>query len=572
MTAWQRVGRYAPGFTALLRYERHNLRPDLLAGLSVAAVALPVGIAYAEIAGVPAVVGIYAAIFPLFAYAIFGSSRQLITGPDAATCIMAATAVAAIAGGDPQRHATLMVGLTLMTGVCYLVAGFLRLGFIANFLSRPILVGYLNGIALIIFVGQVPRLCGFEVAKGGFLAQSIGVVQHLSATHLPTLLVGVGLLLLLILLMRCAPRLPAALVVVLVGIVVVKVGGLTALGVATLGPVPSGLPLLQLPLLARDDLLPLARDAAGIMLISFASGVLTAKSFAERSGDPLDANQELIGFAACNLASGLAQGFPVTGADSRTAVNYATGGRTQFAGIVAGLAMLTFLLFFTAPLSQLPLSGLAAIIIVSAFGLFDRTAVRHLALASRRELLFSLATTAGVLVFGVLPGVICAVLLSVVWLLSVMSRPNDAVLGHVASVAGYHDLKDFPQAETIPGLLIYRFEADLVFFNCDYFRSRLLRHIAAAPTPVEWVLIDASPINVVDYTAVRKIDALRQELAARGISLAYVRAKQSLKRFFNSDWVSERVTADNGLLFPTVTSGVEAFARRADRVTGRGDD
>ena len=533
------LGRFVPGLAALVAYDRHDLRPDVVAGLSVAAVALPVGIAYAEIARVPTVVGIYSAIFPLFAYALFGSSRQLMTGPDAATCLMAAVGISAIAGGDPERYTALMVALTLMTGLFYLVAGIARLGFIANFLSQPILVGYLNGIALIILIGQLPKLCGFAVKSDGFFPQVAAVAERLDATHVPTLILGATLLVLLVALQRLAPRLPGALIVAIVGIIAVTALGLANRGVAVLGSVPAGFPHLRLPSFNLAEFKELVHDAAGIMLISFTSGVLTAKSFAQRNRYDIDANQELIAFGACNLASGLAQGFPVTGANSRTAVNNATGGRTQLVGVIAGAAMLVFLSFLTAPLARLPTTALAAIIIVSAFGLFDFAALRRLWSASGRELAVSLATTAGVLFFGVLPGVLLAVVLSLLWLLSIGSRPHDAVLGRAPGIKGFHDVNDYPGAATIPGLLIYRFDANLVFFNCDHFKESVLRHIDAAAAPVEWVLIDASPINVVDYTALQKVDELREE-PARPRYHSRLCAGQAIASPFLPPWLGHR--------------------------------
>src|SRR5262245_39542515 len=273
------VGRFAPGLKALRAYEIGNLRPDVVAGLSVAAVALPVGIAYSDIAHVPAVIGIYSATFPLFAYALFGSSRQLMTGPDAATCIMAAAAVGAT-GGDPQHYATRMVAMTLLTGVFYVAAGMLRLGFIANFLSHPILVGYLNGIALLVLLGQLPKLFGFAPSGDGFFPQVASFVQRLGATHPPTLVLGVCLLAIFITLRHVAPRVPAPLVVAIVGIGAVEILHLDARGVAVLGGVPAGFPALVFPSIARGELGPLVRDAAGLTLISFTSGVLTSKSFA----------------------------------------------------------------------------------------------------------------------------------------------------------------------------------------------------------------------------------------------------------------------------------------------------
>jgi len=562
--------RFVPGLATFTHYDKSNLRFDVAAGLSVAAVALPVGIAYAEIARVPAVVGIYSAIFPLFAYALFGASRQLITGPDAATCMMAAASIGAAAGSDPDRYATLMVALTLITGLFYLAAGRMRLGFIANFLSQPILVGYLHGIALVILVGQLPKLFGFTVQANGFFRQVAAFVGGLGATQPATLALGGGLVLLLVVLRRFLPRLPGPLIVAVAGIVAVWALGLTDRGVAVLGAVPSGLPPFRLPGLGLGEFGQLVRDAAGLTLISFTSGVLTSKSFARRAGYDIDPNQELIGFGAANLASGLAQGFPVTGADSRTAVNNATGGRTQLVGVVAGLAMLAFLLFFTQPLALLPKAALAAIIVVSVFGFFDRGALHSLWIASGRELLFSLATTAGVLIYGVLPGVFLAVGLSLLWLLSISSRPRDEVLGRAPGMEGFHDVTDYPNAREVPGLLLYRFDANLVFFNCDRFKERVHQKIRESTTPVEWVVIDTSSINAIDYTALQKLIELQQELAARGIGLAFAGAKGGLERFFRPAW-TETLRRESGVrTFPSLDLAVRAFEQRAAPASGGG--
>ena len=558
------VRRYLPGLHALFHYDRSWLPNDLAAGLSVAAIALPVGIAYAELAGVPTVVGIYSAIFPLFVYALFGSSRQLMVGPDAATCIMVAASLGHLAGGDSERYLALMVMLTLMTGLLYIVAGITRFGFIANFLSQPILVGFLNGIALLIAVGQLPKLFGFEVKSSGFFDKLEEILGKLDQIHLPTLLLGAGLLVLLLLLRVFAPKLPAALVVVIVGLAAVAALGLDSHGVAVLGSVPSGLPEFHFALFDLKTYGEILGDAAALMLISFTSGVLTAKSFARRNRYEIDPNQEMVAFGAANIVTAIGQGFPVTGADSRTAVNDAMGGKSQLVGLVAGAAMLLVLFFLTAPLASVPSAGLAAVIIVSAAGLFDLGALRELLAISRRELLLSLTTTLGVLLMGALPGVFLSVILTLVWLLSVGSRPHDTILGRTKGmgVRGFHSIKDYPEAKTYPGLLIYRFDSDLLFYNVDYFCQRLLKAVDAAETPVEWVLVDASPVNIIDVTAVQKIDELREELAARGIVLARARAKQSLARFFSGDWAKMRAEQDRAYNFPTVRAGLIAFHKR----------
>lgn len=557
------LGKYAPGLETLSRYEASWLKSDVAAGLSVAAVALPVGIAYSDLAGVPPVIGMYAAIFPLFAYAMFGSSRQLMTGPDAATCIMVAAILAPLAGGDPGRYQALMVLLTLCTGVLYVVAGLGRMGFIANFLSLPILTGFLNGIALIIVVGQLPKLFGYDGEAGDFGPKLIEFVEKLDQAHGPTLMLGLGLLILLVILRRILPRLPNALVVVVVGIALVVGLGLEQQGVAVLGAVPAGLPpAFQMPTLEAAEAKTIVRDSAGLVLVSFTSGILTAKSFAQRNRYELSANQELFGFGAANLASGLAQGFPVTGADSRTAVNDAMGGKSQLVGIVAGGAMLVILFFLTEPLAFVPTAGLAAVIIISALGLIDLGTLRTLRETSRIELAFSLGTTIGVLTLGVLPGVLLAVALSLVMLLAITSNPYTAVLGRIEGQRGFYSVKDYPDARTVPSLLLFRFEADIVFYNASRFKEAVLAAVDEAADPVEWVIVDLSPVDVVDVTAIARFDELREQLVARGIMLGIAGYRPTLERGFEATWVNSRRDLAGDQRFPSLKSAMHAFEKR----------
>jgi high affinity sulfate transporter 1 len=556
-----RLTRLAPGLVAMLRYDRRWLPKDVLSGFSVAAIALPVGLAYADLAGVPAIIGIYSAIFPLFAYALFGSSRQLIVGPDAATCLLVAASLAPLAAGDPQLYLALAPVFTLMTGALYLIAGAARLGFLANFLSQPILTGYLNGIALIILVGQLPKLLGYPGTAHEFVPQLQELVARIGLSHPPTALLGLLLVAGLLVLRLVAPAMPGPLVAVVAGIGAVASLDLQALGVAVTGALPGGLPTPRLEVFDPAIYRSLFRDAAAIVLISFASGMLTAKSFARRHHYEVDANQELVALGTSNLASGLAQGFPVTGADSRTAVNNAVGGHSQLVSIVAASAMLFVLLFLKAPLALVPTAALAGVVVVSAISLFDLSGLRDLARMSWREGLLSLGTTLGVLALGVLPGVMLAVALSLAWLLMVASRPQDAVLGRVPGLPGFHSIADYPKATTVPGLLLYRFEANLVFFNIDYFGERLRAAIQASKTPVEWVIVDASPINWIDATAVQRLDELHSELAAQGITFGVARAKLSLGRAFDPNWVSQRLGATGLRRFPTVKAAVRAFER-----------
>lgn len=552
-----------PGLAQLARYDRAWLPRDLSAGLSVAAIALPVGIAYADLAGVPAVMGIYSAIFPLFAYAVLGSSRQLMIGPDAATCLMVAASIGPLAGGDPGRYLALIPPLTLMAGALYLLAGACRLGFIADFLSQPILTGYLNGIAAVIVIGQLPKLFGYPGTAEDFPARLVELAQHLDQGHLPTFGLGLASIAALVLLRRLAPAWPGALAVVALGVAIVAALDLEAHGVAVTGAVPAGLPRPQLALFDAATYRDLLGAAAGIVLISFTSGVLTAKSFARRNGEAIDADRELIAFGASNLAAGLAQGFAVTGADSRTAVNAAMGGRTQLVGIVAGGAMLLALLLLTTPLGLVPKATLAAVITVSALGLFDLRGLRELSAMTWREGLLSITTTAGVLLLGVLQGVVVAVALSLLWLLAILSRPATATLGRVPGLGGFHSLEDRPDAVTVPGLVLFRFGGSLVFFNVDYFGERLRAAIERSKSPVAWVVLDAVPVNFVDATAALRLAELRAELKARGIQLVVAHARQELRRHFDRRWLERAAGPQAGLTFPSLEAAVHAFERRA---------
>ena len=489
-----------------------------------------------------------------------------MVGPDAATCMMMAAAVGPLAAGDPDRYLALVIVMTLTVGLVYLGMGMLRLGFIANFLSLPILVGFLNGVALIIIVGQLGKLIGVSVTASDFFPKLLQTLTGAGAAHLPTLVLGFGLLAALAALRRWLPRVPGALVVVIAGIVLTAGLDLPGHGVAVLGSVPAGLPdFFMLPILPAAEYPAILLDAAGLALVSFTSGILTAKSFAQRNRYDVDANRELIGFGAANVASSIAQGFPVSGADSRTAVNNAMGGKSQLVGIVAGGTMLLILFFLTEPLAYVPTTALAAVIIVSAVGLFDLATLRELFGMSRVEFGFSVGTTMGVLVLGVLPGVLLAVVLSLLLLLMLTSRPTDSVLGRVPGLKGFHDRKIYPEAQTVPGLLLYRFNANLVFYNADYFKARVLEAVKAADTRVEWVVLDASPINVVDSTAVRKAEELRDTLAAQGIRLAIARRNHTAGRLFEPAWVDTRraLTAHDN--YESLKAAVKAFNKRGNK-------
>ena len=556
---YRRIAQFAPGLANLLKYDRSWLRGDLVAGVSVAAVALPIGIAHAEIVRVPTEIGIYSAIFPLFAYALFGSSRHLMVGPDSATSLLVAAALVPLAGGDPQRYLALMVLLSLLTGVLHLLGGFLRLGFVANFLSQPILNGFLSGTALILILGQMKPLLGYSGTARSFFPRLIEFFQSVGKFHLPTVFLGLGLLAVLITVRRLLPRVPAALVVIVLGILLVVGLGLEQKGISVIGSVPGGFPKLTLLLPTFADFREVLADATAIALVAFISGILSVKSFARRSRSPYDSRQELIAYGASNIASALAQGFAVTGGTTRTAVNIAMGGMSQLAGVVAAVTMLLVLFFLTAPLAYVPNAALAAIIMVSGWGLLDLKAFRELYTIKRLELGVALIALLGVLVLGVLPGVGLAVGLSLAWLLYVESAPLDDVLGRVPGLPGYYSLKETPEAKSVPGILIYQFSANIVFYNADRFKARILGAIAASDSPVEWVVLDASPVNYVDFTAIQIIDELREALLSRGIRLVVAYERRQILRYFERGWVQQREERLSGNYFPTIKSALKAF-------------
>ena len=545
---------WIPGLRVARTYRREWLPRDVVAGVSVAAVALPIGIAYARLAGFPPVVGIYSCILPAVAYALFGSSRQLIVNPDAAACAIVAATLAPMAAGDATRYADLSIALTLLTGLLCIAGGLAGLGMIANFLSRPILTGYLNGIALSIIAGQLGTLLGFQVASAGFFRTLAQVASRLGDTHVATLAVGLALFLLLRALKHLAPKVPAPLVAAVLGIGAVYAFGLDRRGVAVVGPVPAGFPAPRIPSLHTGELWPLIFGASGIVLVSFCSMMTTARGFAAKNRYSINANQDMIALGVCDLASGFSRGFVVSGADSRTAVADSAGGKTQVTALAAAAAMAAVLLFLTAPLAYLPTPALAAILISSALGLFDFAAMRGYYRVSRPEFRHSVVAMLGVMTVGVLPGVLVAVALAILRLLRQASRPQDAVLGLVEGKDGAYSAEG---GTTIPGLLIYRFGASLLFFNADYFKDRVLALSNETGTLPKWVLLDAKSIPILDVTGADALDALRAELSGRGIVLAIARAGGLFRAMLERTGVAAGIGPAH--LFPTVHGGAQAF-------------
>ncbi len=533
------------------------MQSDLLAGLSVAAVEVPTAMAYAELAGFPPVIGIYSSILPLVAYACFGSSRQMIVGPDAATCTIVAAALVPLAAGDPGRYLALSMALAMIVGVMCIVAGYLRLGALADLLSRPILTGFMNGIALTIVSKQLGGFCGFTLRQDtGFFLRVADFVERLGEVHGPTLLVGAVTLALIWVFGRIAPRFPGPLVGVGVGLLIAAIFDLHTSAVALIGTIPAGIPLPMLPLVSQADIEDLSFEALGIVLVSFCSAIATAKSFAARNGYEIDPNRELIALGASNIAAGVSQGFAVSGADSRTAISDVAGGKTQMTGVFAAVLITLVLLFLTRPLSMVPRSSLGAVLIAAGVSLFDLSAAIRLYRVSRAEFWVANVATLGVITIGVGAGIIIAVLLTVLTLLLRASRPHDAILGRVPGTEDYGDMEQHPEAKAVPGLLIYRFDASLVFFNAEYFKQRVRAAIASAAIKPSAFIFDVEAVTMIDITAAYALEEVRIELEARGIDIMIARARTALREQLNRYGLLG-VTAER--FYPSVKAAVEAF-------------
>jgi len=553
-----RLARFAPGLAALYRYRKQDLPHDLVAGLSVAAVALPVGVAYAELAGFNPAVGLYSSILPLLAYALFGSSRQLVLGPDAATCALVAAAVAPLAGADPDQYLGMTMTLTLLAGLLCIGASFFKLGALADFLSRPILAGFMNGIALSIALGQLGKLFGFEIEAGGIIPRFIELAQKLDQTHLPTLAVGVASFVVLLVLPRLVRRLPAALVVMILAAIAVAALGLDAYGVSIVGKVPAGLPAPALPNVPLDALKPLLAGAAGIALISFTSMMTTARSFAARNGYDIDADRDLAALGAANIAAAVSHGFAVSGADSRTAMSDSAGGRTQVTGLVAAAAIALVLLFLTGPLEYVPQAALGAVLVMAAYSLVDIAGVRVLWREDKAEFTISIVATLGVVAVGSIDAILFAVVLALLRFVRIVARPPCEVLGEVEGLPGFHSIERHPEARTIPGLCLFRFNSPIVFFNAAYFKRSVLDAAFAAGPGLRWVVLDAVPVTSHDVTGRYALRELEHELAERGIGIALAGRQTEIANWRRETGLEE-LRPTRARLFPTLRRAVRSL-------------
>jgi len=562
---------------SLSPFHREWLAKDIVAGVVLTTLLVPQGMAYAELAGLPPITGLYTSIMCLLGYAVFGPSRILVLGPDSSLGPMiAATILPLIAAkGDAKRAIALASLLAIMVAVIMIVAAVAKLGFIADLISKPTMIGYLNGLALTILVGQLPKLFGFKVNAEGLIGEFTEFVRGLANGEAVPAAAAVGIagIVLILVLQRWLPKVPAVLIMVVLAIAATSVFSLADHGVSLVGVLPKGFPPLTIPSVHLADLAPLAAGAAGIALVSLADTISTASAFAERTGQEVDGNGEMLGIGAANLAAGLFQGFPVSTSGSRTAVAERSGAKTQLTGVTGAVLITLMIVLVPGLFRNLPNPALAAVVITAALSLADIPGTVRLWRQRKAEFLLSIAAFLGVALLGVLPGIAIAVGLSI---LNVFRRswwPYDTVLGRVEGLAGYHDTHSYPDAAQLPGLVIYRFDAPLIFANAKTFRDEVKRFAAADPPP-RWIVIAAEPVTDVDTTASDVLEDLDEELNDRGISLVFAELKDPVRRKIERYGLTR--TIDPRHFFPTIGAAVEAFRQetgtRWPEVTGEPRD
>ncbi len=549
-----------PGLKRLLSYQRAWLRGDVLAGVTVAAYLIPQCMAYGELAGVKPVVGLWAIIPPMVIYTLLGSSPQLSVGPESTTAVMTAAAIAPLVAANDSNYPILASLLALMVGIICIIGYIARLGFLADLLSKPILIGYMAGVAVIMITGQLGKIAGIDIAANTVFGEVREFLSRLEQIHLPTLILAVFVLFFLFFIQNRFRNAPAPLLAVLLATAAVTLFHLDDWGVAVVGSIPAGLPHFALPKVSVKELLPLVASAIGIAIVGYSDNVLTARAFATRNHYKIDANQELLALGTSNLGNGLMQGFPISSSGSRTVIGDSLGSKTQMFSLIALIVVVLVLLFLRPLLAQFPKAALGAIVIYAATKLIEIREFSRLGKFRRSELLLALITTLGVLLTDILVGVGVAVGLSVIDLFARVARPHDAVLGEVPDLPGLHDIEDWEGAKTIPGLVIYRYDAPLCFANVEHFKRRALEAIEAETTPVEWFVLNTEAIVEVDITAIDTIAELQSELANRGITFAMTRVKQDLYLQLKRSGLLQKIGSEH--IYLTIHTAIAGFAAR----------
>jgi len=533
----------------LAGFNKNWLRSDIPAGLSIAAVGLPSAIAYPAIAGLPPETGIYASIVAPIAYAIFGPSRLLVVGPDAATRTVLAAAMATILSAEPATahvdRVAIASALALGVGLFCIAARFLRLGVLASFLSRPILVGFFAGVSLSILVGQISRFTGVKVESEGLLSPVLEILGKSALIHWPSLLFGLSMFALLWIVKAFNLRVPGPVLVVVISVILSALFDFQGRGIAVVGDIPSGFPMLSLPALYEMPLDKVVLGSAAVFLVSFGAGIVAARSFGSRTGEEVDANQELIGLGAANIAPGLFGSFPISVSDSRTAINLSTGGVSQAAGLVSAATLVAALVFLQSALRILPIPALAAILATAAIGLIDVHELRKIWRISRMEFIFALIAMWGAISFGVLNGVVVAVAATLAYLLRKTMFPRDIMLGHIEGRHGFFDLARFPEARTIDGATVYAIHGSVLFYNADYVRMRLKQVASELDSGTKCFVLDAGAIAHLDSTAASAFDAVAEMLAKRGIVFAIADLSEESRGILDRAGVIATIGAHN---------------------------
>ena len=556
MNHWKR---WLPGVQILRNYQVAWFAGDLMAGLVLTTMLVPVGIAYALASGVPGIYGLYATIVPLLAYALFGPSRILVLGPDSSLAPVILAVVFPLSGGDPMRAVALASMMAVVSGLVCLLIGMLRLGFVTELLSKPIRYGYMNGIALTVLISQLPKLLGFSVDAVGPLRDLVRIGEGIlgGQANWTSFTVGASTLA-AILLLKPYKRIPGLLLAVVAATIVVGILNLdTIAGVKVLGPLPQGLPSFALPMISFAHLDDIIIGGCAVAMVAFADTSVLSRTYAAKTRTPVDPNQEMIGLGAANLAAGLFQGFPISSSSSRTPVAEAAGAKTQLAGVVGAIAVALLLVFAPNLLKDLPSSALAAVVIASAIGLFEFTDLRRIFRIQPWEFWLSIVCFVGVAVFGVIPGIGIAIVIAVIEFLWDAWRPHYAVLGRVDGVRGYHDIKRYPDARRVPGLVLFRWDAPLFFANAELFNQRVLEAIAESPSPVRRIIITAEPVTDVDVTSADMLAELEHTLTESGIELRFAEMKDPVKDKLKRFELFERFGAAN--FYPTIGSAVDAY-------------
>ena len=553
-----------PGVAMLGSYQRSWLSRDLLAGLILTALLVPQGMAYAELAGLPPITGLYTSILCLVGYALFGPSRVLVLGPDSSLGPMIAATILPLVGahGDPARAVALASALALLVGAMTTLAGLARFGFVADLLSKPTMIGYMNGLAVTILVGQLPKLFGFSVEGDSFIAELRGFIKGVANgdTVAAALIIGLIGLAVILVVQRWVPRIPGVLAAVILSIVAANLFNLADHGVSLVGTLPRGFPPFTIPSVRLSDMGLLIGGALGIAVVSLADTISTASSFAARSGDEIDGNREMIGIGAANIAAGFFQGFPVSTSGSRTAVAEQSGARTQVTGLVGAGAITVILLAVPGLLRNLPQPTLAAVVIAAALSLADIPGTLRLLHQRPTEFSLSIAAFLGVSLLGVLPGIAIAVALSIGNVFRQLWWPYQTTLGRVPGLAGYHDVTSYPQAERLERCVIIRFDAPLFFANARSFREQIQAVARSEPRP-SWIIVAAEPITDIDSTAADMLEDLDQSLNGSGISLVFAEMKDPVRRKIDRYELDR--TIDPVHFFPTLESAITAFRNQS---------